>query len=117
MTQAAEVLQRIINRENFDSDYTVAAKSDLYSYMSVKAQDLFNALSEEERHTFAQDNILNIWDKTWRYIPYFKEWILIHSSNLWNSSYDYGPEFVFKEFNNENYIIDTDLGILYKEVK
>jgi hypothetical protein len=122
MTQAAEVLQRIINRENFDSEYTVAANSETYSVMRVDPLKIFYELTQVEKINFAEEMpkgwlSLNIWNIVWYWIPDFSKWLCVSTDNVYNASLGWHPDFVVTTFEEEEYIIDVENLRIFKEVK
>lgn len=122
MTQAAEVLQRIINRENFDSEYTVAVGSNSYSIIRVDSMKIFSELTPEEKIRFSNQEdfgwrFLNIWEKVWYFVPLFSEWVCVSTGSIYNQNLGWYPDFVMHTFENEDYLIDVENLKVFKEVK
>jgi hypothetical protein len=121
MTKAAEVLQKIINGEKFDSEYTKTPDPDSFSIMKVDSKRLFEDLTDSEKFEFAEDIgngwfHLNVWEKIWYWIPHFSTWVLIANGNMWDSRFSYEPDYIPWETNGESYIIDTNETKVFKEV-
>lgn len=85
MTEAFEIVKRIKNQEVFDSAYTKKPANE-NSIMSVKEEQLFEAMSQEEKLELSDDPegrpVLNIWYCQWVYIPIWNEWLKINSKNV-----------------------------------
>ena len=113
MSQATNVLDRIIAQEDFDSEYTNKSTSE-YSIMGVKAEKLFDDLSDEEKFRYSDFdqngyNLLNIWNVTWVYIPLFQDWFMIVDDC-------YKPEFLCYTQDNIEYTIDTNTFKVYSKI-
>lgn len=122
MTQAAEVLQKIINRENFDSDYTVAANSETYSIMRVNPLKIFYELTQGEKIKFSEELpngwlSLNIWNRVWYWIADLEKWICVSADNVYNASLSWHPDYVMASIEDEDYLIDVENLRIFKEVK
>lgn len=122
MTQAAEILQRIVNRENFDSEYTVAADPNAYSIMRVDALKIFNELTPEEKIKFSDQGdsgwrFLNIWERVWYFVPLFSKWVCVSTDNIYNQNLSWNPDFVMYTFKDEEYVIDVENLKIFKEIK